>query len=108
MLAAVGVAGFFSYRCIRRLIEIIKLSKTLPEYLRDIIGEKPDIDCNITLPLKAELSIGLSKETKEREKNLQETIENYVQDFYPLISNMKMVIKIYELQNEKEKADGKD
>jgi hypothetical protein len=99
-----AIAGFFSYRFIVRVTQFLKLSQTLPEYLRDMIGVKPHVSCSMRVPGKYELKIGLKKDILEREKDLKEVVENYIKDFYPELSTDRLEIKLYELP---EKSDGK-
>lgn len=102
ILFFIGLIGFFSYKHLKRIFEFLKLVKTLPEYLRDIIGVKPKIDFSLNYPLQMSLKIGLAKSIKERETNLHEVIESYINDFYPDLTGIKLDIKIYEIPDENE------
>ena len=101
-LALIAGLGIFSYKYIRKLIEFFKLIKTLPEYLRDIIGEKPVVHFTFSFS-KLIIHVGLSKAVKEREKNLVEVIECYINDFYPDLTTAKIEITIFEKADEKKK-----
>ncbi len=108
-LLVTGISGYFVCKYVRIMLEFFKLVKTLPEYLRDMIGVKPKVCFNLMLPKKMELKVGVEKEIKEREKNLEEVIENYINDFYPDLTDMKIKISVYELpdkkKEEKESSD---
>lgn len=104
ILLVVAGLGFFSYKYLRKLLEFFKLVKTLPEYLRDIIGEKPTVHFTFSFS-KLILQVGLSKTVKEREKNLVEVIENYITDFYPDLTTAKIEITIFEKEDEKKESD---
>jgi hypothetical protein len=100
--------GFLFWGYIRRVLEFFKLVKTLPEYLRDMIGVKPAVDFSMNLPSKMAIRVGLRKEIMERESNLQEVIENYIHDFYPELISMKIDISIFELPDNKDKEEKSD
>ncbi|MBW6516493.1 MAG: hypothetical protein K0B81_07775 [Candidatus Cloacimonetes bacterium] len=94
--------GYFAFKYLRKLLEFFKLVKTLPEYLRDIIGEKPTVNFTFSFS-KCFIEVGLSQAVKEREKNLHEVIETYINDFYPDLSTVKIEISIVEKKDEKAK-----
>ncbi|MCB5231314.1 MAG: hypothetical protein WCX83_03095 [Candidatus Cloacimonas sp.] len=108
---AIAALGFFSLKVIRRIRELLKLSKTLPEYLRDITHEKPTMTCSMSqtfLTGKIDLKIGFSEEVIEGEKNLEDTIKSYINDFYPILSEMDVRITFYKKTVEKPKDENEE
>lgn len=105
---AVAGLGFLSIKYIKRFLEFLKLTKTLPEYLRDITHEKPSMNSFIFLPNRIELKIGFSEEVFEGEKNLEDTIMSYIDDFYPILGEMDIKINIYKKTSEQQQEDNEE
>ena len=75
--------------------EIIKLKKTLPDYLKDIIDERPKIDISIRLN-SISIAVGLSADVFETiDFDLDEQIQNYIFDYYPSIAKLKITTQKY-------------
>ena len=89
--------GYKFYLKIRAALEI---DKTLPLYLKNTVGEEPEISLTITFP-QSILKLGFSKEILNKDKELKAKIEEYIDDFYPALSGGKLEIKIYEKADEK-------
>ncbi len=86
-IAGFGYLGFKGYQ---RMSEIIKLSKTLPDYLTDLLDEKPNVDINMRLN-SLSLAIGLSPETFENLNfDLDSQINRYIADYYPSLSKLNI------------------
>ena len=108
-LAGLSYLGFKGYK---RIDEIMKLSKTLPDFLFDLLGEKPKI--NISQKLNSlSIAVGLSTEGYENLKiDLEEQIDNYIADYYPSIGKLRLTITKYiksadeEEENEEEEECG--
>ncbi|MCL1827672.1 MAG: hypothetical protein FWG20_06465 [Candidatus Cloacimonetes bacterium] len=91
-LAGISYAGYKAYS---RINEVMKISKTLPDYLFDLLGEKPRIDINQKLG-SLSIAVGLSSEAYESlEIDLEDYITNYIADYYPNIANLKLTITKY-------------
>ena len=99
-IGAIGYVGFKVYEKIRAAIE---LNKTLPQYLENVIGEKPEV--NITYTLN-EYTVGVcfSKKILEKNKDLESTIKDYISDFYPMLTLDKIKIELNQ-KEEKKKAE---
>jgi len=104
-LAGVGYLGFKGYQ---RINEVMKISKSLPDYLFDLIGEKPKIDLNMKLK-SISLAIGLSSEVYENLKiNLDEQIKCYINDYYPNLAKLQVNITKYIKANQLDEDEDED
>ena len=104
-LAGLGYLGFKGYK---RLNGMMKLSKTLPEFLFDLLDEKPKI--NISQKLNTlSITVGLSAEGYENLKiDLEEQIGNYVADYYPDLAKLRLIITKYIKTTESETEDNEE
>ena len=92
VLAGLSYIGFKGYK---RINDVIKMSKTLPDYLRDILGERPKIDINQKLN-SLSIAVGLSAEGYENlVVDLEEQIDNYILDYYPSLVKLRLTITKY-------------
>ena len=91
-LAGLSYLGFKGYK---RFDEMMKLSKTLPDFLFDLLGEKPKI--NLSQKLNSlSIAVGLSAEGYENLKiDLEEQIDNYIADYYPNTAKLRLTITKY-------------
>jgi len=91
-IAGIGYIGFKGYQ---RVSEVIKMSKTLPDYLQDLLNEKPKISINMRLNSLA-IAVGMSAETYESLNiDLTEQIQCYISDYYPSIAKLKISVTKY-------------
>ncbi|MCK4653195.1 MAG: hypothetical protein KAU01_01995 [Candidatus Cloacimonetes bacterium] len=98
-LAFLATIGYFGYKIYGKIKGVIELDKTLPQYLENIVGEKPKISINTTLN-KITLNIAFSKEILDKNKDLEDTIRDYIGDFYPMIKLEKLEIVLKEKEPE--------
>ena len=104
-LATVGAFSYVGFKGYKRISSVFKLGKTLPEYLENIIEEKTKV--NITMSLgTVKISVGLTKEALEKNTDIEAHVREYIEDFYPPLSKMKVDISLYELNECEEEEDG--
>ncbi|MBI9031244.1 hypothetical protein JEZ13_04470 [bacterium] len=90
-LTGIGYAGFKMYQ---KISAISKLSKSLPEFLNNVYGEKPKI--NINMDLKSlKISVGFKQDVLDNNEDIQTTVTEYIEDFYPVLSKCKLTIDIF-------------
>ena len=93
--AALAGIGYVGYKAYQRISNTSRLSKTLPEYLEDILDEKPKINVNIGI-MSMSIAVGLSAETFENLNfDLDEQIISYITDYYPALAKLKITITKY-------------
>jgi hypothetical protein len=94
--AIFGAVAYFGFRIFERIKSAIEISKTLPQYLENVVGEKPKVNMNITWH-NAQVSVGLSKEVIEKNEDLENTIREYIEDFYPAVPDNCVTIDLYSI-----------
>ena len=95
IIGALAGVGYFGYKAYRVVNNIVKLGKTLPDYLKDIIDERPTV--NVQLRLNSlSIAVGLSADAFENiDFDLDEQVESYICDYYPALSNFKINVQKY-------------
>ncbi len=100
-LAVLSVGGYFAYKFYRRIKSLSNLHNTLPQYLENIIGEAPKQKINLQFN-KLVYDLWFTKETIDKNPNLEEIIREYIDDFYPAFKGMNIEINIEEKTEETE------
>lgn len=102
-MAGLYLAARFGYRLYRMIKSSIDISKTLPLYIKNLVGEKPSMD--VTMHWKRlRLTLGLSSDVLAKHEDLESTVREYILDFYPLFEQDHITIDI----QEKEGAEPQD
>ncbi len=89
--AGIGYAGFKMYQ---KISAISKLSKSLPEFLNNVYGEKPKININMDLS-SLKISVGFKQDVLDNNQDIQTTVTEYIEDFYPVLSSARLNIDIF-------------
>lgn len=106
-IAAISGAAYVGVKGYKRVTSIVKLSKSLPDYLENMLDEKPKI--SISMALKTlKISVGLTQEAFDKEVDLVTHIKEYVEDFYPTLAAMKLDVNTYVKAEETEECDDDD
>ena len=91
-LAGVGYLGYKAYCVVNNMV---KLSKTLPDYLKDILDERPKVDVHLRFN-SLSIAIGLTADTFESlDFDLDEQVECYIQDYYPRLAKFRINVQKY-------------
>ena len=91
-IAGIGYIGFKGYQ---RISSVSKMSKTLPDYLEDLLDEKPKININMGFN-SISVAVGLSAFTYQNiDFDLDEQIKRYIIDYYPSLATLKVFISKY-------------
>ncbi len=90
-LTGIGYAGFKMYQ---KISAISKLSKSLPEFLNNVYGEKPKININMDLS-SLKISVGFKQDILDNNEDIQTTVTEYIEDFYPVLSSARLSINIF-------------
>ncbi|MDD3051524.1 MAG: hypothetical protein PHR06_10305 [Candidatus Cloacimonetes bacterium] len=91
--AVISTAGYFAVKFYQRIKEVLKLSETLPEYINNIYQEKPKLSINLAFK-KLIIKLTLKKSTIDEHTDLEETILEYINDYYPALSSCRVEIKL--------------
>ena len=90
----VSSLAYLGNKAYKRIIGIKNISKTLPQYLENVVGEHPEFKLTSTLKT-INLSFGFSKKTYDKLVDLESTVREYINDFYPVFPDDKVDIEIY-------------
>lgn len=93
-ISAVGYAGFKMYQ---KVSAISKLSKSLPEFLNNVYGEKPKININMVLS-SVSISVGFKQDVIDNNEDIQTTVTEYIEDFYPVLSKIRLNIDVFAIK----------
>ena len=102
-IAFIGTIGYIGFKVYKKIRAAIDLDKTLPQYLENVIGEKPEVNITYTLN-EYTVSVCFSKEILEKNKDLETTVRDYICDFYPILNIEKIKIELNQ-REEKKKAE---
>ncbi len=91
----IGIPIYYAFKYFMKFKEVMKLEETLPDYVNDVLNEKPLVFCSYT-PFGFEIRMGLTKEAQERETNLVKVINDYITDFYPILDQLEKKIIIFQ------------
>ena len=105
-IGAIAGVGYLGLKAYQRISFTSKLSSTLPEYLEDILDEKPKINVNCGIK-SLTIAVGMSSDTFENLNfDLDEQIISYISDYYPCLSKLKInITKYIRTSNIKEMED---
>ena len=94
-IGAIAGGAYVGFKGYQRVSSVSKISKTLPDYLEDLVDEKPKI--NVSMGFNSlSIAIGLSAFTFENiDFDLEEQINRYVIDYYPCLAKLKINISQY-------------
>jgi hypothetical protein len=92
--AIVGI-GYLGYRAYQVISDMTKLRRTLPDFLKDLLDERPQVDVNLRLN-SLSIAIGMSTEAYEAlDFDLNEQVMNFVVDYYPVLAKLKITTQKY-------------
>ncbi len=107
-LSVFGAIGYYAYKLYNKIMSIVNISKTLPQYLENVIGEQPKVDIKCTMT-SANLKVLFSQKVLDKNDNIKEMIQEYINDFYPVFADGKLKIEVAAkvAKKEEEKTDEK-
>jgi hypothetical protein len=94
LLGGTAVAAHFGLKAYRRVNGIVKLSKSLPEFLSNVYGESPQINVNQGLG-HITIKVGFSQEILDKHDDIENTIREYIDDFYPEVARCSVEIDVH-------------
>lgn len=94
VLGGVALAAHFGLKAYKRISGIAKLDKSLPEFLNNVYGAKPKISINQTLNLLS-IKLGFPQEILDKHTDIETTVREYIDDFYPEMAKGAITIDIY-------------
>ena len=100
-LGVFSAVAYYGYKFYQRIKSVSNLHNTLPQYLENIIGESPKQKINLQLKSLV-YDLWFTKETLEKNDNIEEMIREYIDDFYPAFKGMDIQISINEKSDDNE------
>jgi len=96
-------AGYFGLKLYKKISAITKLHKSLPEFLNNVYGEKPTLHINHNLKTMT-VKVGFSQEIIDKHTDIQSTVKEYIDDFYPELTKGDLNIEVYDKGMEQEEG----
>lgn len=94
VLGGVALAAHFGLKAYKRINGLTKLDKSLPEFLNNVYGAKPKLGINQTLNLLS-IKLGFPQEILDKHTDIETTVREYIDDFYPEMAKGAINIEIY-------------
>ncbi|MBW6514953.1 MAG: hypothetical protein K0B87_09415 [Candidatus Syntrophosphaera sp.] len=94
VLGGTALAAHFGLKAYKRINGIVKLSKSLPEFLNNVYGEKPKVSINQTFNMMA-IKLGFSQEVLDKHTDIETTVREYIDDFYPELAKCSIDIEVH-------------
>ncbi|GAB1467360.1 hypothetical protein MASR2M64_00250 [Candidatus Cloacimonadota bacterium] len=102
IVGGAALAANFGLKAYKRINGTVKLSKSLPEFLNNVYGEKADVNISSTLNTIT-IKIGFSQEVLDKYNDIENTVQEYIDDFYPEMSKNSIEI-IVSLKGEEDET----
>jgi hypothetical protein len=102
-LGGTALAAHFGMKAYKRVNGIVKLSKSLPEFLSNVYGEKPCVNINRTFNSMS-IKVGFPQEVLDKHTDIETTVREYIDDFYPELGKCTVDIDVYAKEKEAEEA----
>jgi len=94
VVGGTALAGYFGMKLYKIVNNITKLHKSLPEFLNNVYGEKPTLHINHNLKT-ATVKVGFSQEIIEKHTDIESTVREYIDDFYPDLAKSVITIEVF-------------
>ena len=94
VVGGTALAGYFGLKLYKIVSNVTKLHKSLPEFLNNVYGEKPNLHINHNLKT-ATLKVGFSQEILDKHTDIENTVREYIDDFYPELSKQTIIVEIF-------------
>ncbi len=101
ILGGTIAAAHFGFKAYKKISGTAKLSKTLPEFLNNVYGEMPQVNVNHTLN-STRIKVFFSQNILDKFTDIETTIREYIDDFYPEIAKTSVDISIMPATEETE------
>lgn len=104
VLGGTALAGYVGLKLYKKVSSITKLHKSLPEFLNNVYGEKPAMHINHNLKTMT-VKVGFTQEVIDKHSDVESTVREYIDDFYPELAKGSVIIEIFTKGEEKESED---
>ncbi|PKN73033.1 MAG: hypothetical protein CVU50_04560 [Candidatus Cloacimonetes bacterium HGW-Cloacimonetes-3] len=93
VVGGAALAANFGLKAYKKINGTVKLSKSLPEFLNNVYGEMPEMNINRTLN-SLNIRIGFSQEILDKHTDIENTVQEYIDDFYPELCKNSIEINV--------------
>lgn len=93
VLGGTALAAHFGMKTYKKINGTIRLSKSLPEFLNNVYGEMPKVDITRGLSLMS-VKVLFSQELLDKHNDIETTVREYIDDFYPDLGKSSVQITI--------------
>lgn len=93
-IGGTALAAHFGMKAYKRVNGVVKLAKSLPEFLGNVYGEKPKLGINRGFNTML-IKVGFSQEILDKHTDIENTIREYIDDFYPELTKCSIDVNIY-------------
>lgn len=94
LIGGTALAAHFGMKAYKRVSGVAKLAKSLPEFLNNVYGERPKVNINRSFNTIA-IKVGFAQEIIDKHSDIENTVREYVDDFYPDLSKCSVDVSIY-------------
>lgn len=94
VIGGTALAAHFGMKAYKKINGAVKLSKSLPEFLNNVYGEKPKMEFTSAFN-SMKIRAGFSQEILDKHTDIETTIREYIDDFYPELGKASVMIEIY-------------
>ncbi len=104
IVAGVALAAHFGVKAYKRINGVVKLSKSLGDFLNNVYGTKPKVSINsgINTINSTNIKVQFPQEILDKYTDIETTIREYIDDFYPELAKTKINIDIQPLTEEED------
>lgn len=96
-IGGTALAAHFGMKAYKRVNGVVKLSKSLPEFLSNVYGEKPKLSINRGFNNMA-IKVGYPQEILDKYTDIEATIREYIDDFYPDLAKCSVDVSLYNVE----------
>ncbi len=94
IVGGTALAASFGLKAYKKISGVFKLSKSLPEFLNNVYGEKPKIEIARTLSTVS-IKVGFTQAILDKHTDIDTTVREYIDDFYPELAKSAVDINVY-------------
>ncbi|MBP9037984.1 MAG: hypothetical protein KBF72_00300 [Candidatus Syntrophosphaera sp.] len=104
IVAGVALAAHFGVKAYKRINGVVKLSKSLGDFLNNVYGTKPKVSINsgINTINSTNIKVQFPQEILDKYTDIETTIREYIDDFYPELAKTRINIDIQPLTEEED------
>jgi|GEM_PF-216538 len=102
-LGGTALAGYLGYKEYKKFSGLSKLSKSMPEFLNNVYGEKPSVKIVKAYGM-LKIKVGFPQEILDKHSDIEITVREYVEDFYPELAKGNLDIEVGLKEEEKDEG----